>query len=252
MSSAEQGRDIKVLTFYGVIIAGGAALALFDFSLLGLGAGMEKAIKIFGIVLVTIGLLGSIFSLVFPSFARITSALFRGLVHGIRRIIARVVRWAMETPTEDRTKETFFSGTEWDQFWDGVADKWVPAKRYYPIHALWGNIEGATWIWLRECVTDEEAKTGGSVHHRRKFNVPLRPRRLLMNILVDDRARVKVNDREVAEVLGCMQPQSLDLLPYTVIGWNEITMEVINARGGPPASSKTNPTGVMYRIDVEY
>ncbi|MGB5933247.1 MAG: hypothetical protein WBH57_09305 [Anaerolineae bacterium] len=223
---------------------------MFDLTLLGLGAGMQKAIKVFGIVLVMIGLLGAILSLVFPRFARITSALFRRFVQGIRRIIAGVVRWAIETQSEGAGRLIFPSGTKYDQFWDGNADEWIAAKRYHPIHPLWGNIEGATWIWLRQCVTDEEAKTGGSVYLRRTFTVPFEPRRVIMKILVDDYAKVNVNGREVAEVLGCMQPQSLDLLPYMIVGGNEITMEVINVPGGPQATSSTNPTGVMYRIDV--
>jgi len=159
---------------------------------------------------------------------------------------------AIPALTEDQAKQTFVSSTEWDQFWDGVADKWVPAKRCYPIHASWGNIEGGTWIWLRECVTDEQAKTGGSVQLRRKFEVPLKPRRVIMKVLVDDRAKVSLNGSEIAEVEGFTQPQLLDLLRYTVIGWNEITMEVTNTPRGPQATSGTNPTGVMYRIDVEY
>lgn len=73
-----------------------------------------------------------------------------------------------------------------------------------------------------------------------------------MNILVDDYAEVTMNGREVAKVSGFMQPQSVDLLPYTGIGWNEIAIEVINAPGAPQANRYTNSTGVMYRIDVEY
>lgn len=241
--------------FLAVLVAGGTALAGIDFSFLGLGSLAQLRIKIIGVVFVGLGLLAAFSTLFLPGIIKGAAAFGRRITGWVRGLVAKVILWAMGAGAMPVKGEplVFTSGTEFDEFFDEDSGRWQQAVLCW-VHPWWTNIEGARWIWLRRNVEITEAVNGCVVRHRRVFQIPGRalPSSVDMSVAVDDYGEISLNGKKVADVRGHDRPQKFELPAYVKPGENVLTMNIENAPGGPSARFNTNPTGVIYRIDLQF
>jgi len=149
------------------------------------------------------------------------------------------------------------SGTE-TECHDGKTDTWGPASLCL-MNGRWRSIKGSQWIWVRESVTLEEAKTGSQNQFRTKFNVPVdnadSVQRADLFIRSDDACRISVNDVGLVQQFGGAEypdPFIIDIRKYIKGGENIVRFEVNNFAKPAAASPEDNPTGIIYRLHVEY
>ncbi|MEE8127169.1 MAG: hypothetical protein V3T45_01345, partial [Nitrospinaceae bacterium] len=71
---------------------------------------------------------------------------------------------------EETRTQVFVSGKE-TEFYDASTKTWKPAVICNPLNQ-WRGIKGSQWVWIREQITLEEAKTGSKNQFRLQFGVP--------------------------------------------------------------------------------
>ena len=148
-----------------------------------------------------------------------------------------------------------FSGTA-GGFSENREGPWSAPVPCNPIHGSWGSLEGAQWVWLRERPTDVDAKTGQTVWHQLTFDIPASPEQLRIGrvqLMVDDVAHLHVNGNLVGEYQGLNRVSEVDIAGHLRRGENLIQMQVDNNNPGSPDSTGTsNPTGIIYLLDVAW
>jgi len=123
-----------------------------------------------------------------------------------------------------------------------------------PVHEYWSSIEGARWVWIRARPTDAEAQAGQTVWHR--FAVELPPGQgdfsAILRLMVDDLVNVFIDEELIGRFEGHREPKEVDLTSHLVQGANLVEMQVENAPGHAESTGTSNPTGVIYRLDVSW
>ncbi|MEC7640893.1 MAG: hypothetical protein VYC17_01945 [Nitrospinota bacterium] len=138
---------------------------------------------------------------------------------------------------------------------NGATDAWVPAA-ICRMNDRWKSIKGSQWVWVRESVTLEEAKTGSQNQFRATFELP--SEKVLRGDLFlrsDDVCRLSVNDVGLVQQYGGAEypdPYIIDISKYLKAGENLINFEVNNFAKPTAETPDDNPTGLIYRLHVQY
>lgn len=152
--------------------------------------------------------------------------------------------------------QVFVSGKD-TEVYDPETESWRPAE-ICEASDDWRGIKGSMWVWIRERVTLAEAKTGTQHGFRLKFEIPpgvkALPRAELF-LRADDVCRVTVNDVGFKQEYGGAEypePFIINCDDYLREGANEIHFEVINYAKPDAAAPEDNPSGLIYRLHLEY
>ncbi|MCF8720136.1 hypothetical protein [Nitrospina gracilis] len=163
--------------------------------------------------------------------------------------------WLVGEGPKTRT-QVFVSGKD-TEVYDTETENWRPAEICQGSDD-WRGIKGSMWVWVREQVSLEEAKTGTQHGFRLKFDIPpgtkSMPRAELF-LRADDVCRVTVNDVGLKQDYGGAEypePFIINCDDFLREGTNEIHFEVINYAKPDSTAPEDNPSGLIYRLHLEY
>ncbi|MCH8157927.1 MAG: hypothetical protein IID18_09315 [Nitrospinae bacterium] len=158
-----------------------------------------------------------------------------------------------------KTKTLMFtSGTE-TEYHDRETDSWNPAS-ICQMNGNWRSIKGSQWVWVRDALTLEEAKTGTKNRFRFKFDLPAGCQgdclvRADLYLRSDDVCHITVNDVSMKqEYGGAGYPDAflIDVDNYLKGGENTIYFELISFAKPAAQAPEDNLTGIIYRLHLEY
>jgi hypothetical protein len=160
-------------------------------------------------------------------------------------------------PSEEETRtQVFVSGKE-TEYYDAGTKTWKPAVICDPLNQ-WRGIKGSQWVWIREQITLEEAKTGSKNKFRLQFGVPdgkvQSVKRAELFVRSDDTCHITVNDVSLKQEYGGANfpdPFIIDFDQYLKEGTNTVTFEVINYAKPDVTAPEENPSGLIYRLHLE-
>jgi hypothetical protein len=160
-------------------------------------------------------------------------------------------------PSEEETRtQVFVSGKE-TEYYDAETKSWKPAVICDPL-SQWRGIKGSQWVWIREQITLEEAKTGSKNKFRLQFGVPNGKAQLVKRaelfVRSDDTCHITVNDVSLKQEYGGADfpdPFIIDFDQYLKEGINTLTFEVTNYANPDVAAPEDNPSGLIYRLHLE-
>ena len=123
-----------------------------------------------------------------------------------------------------------------------------------PIHGAWDaalqSIQGAKWVWIKEKPSDKEAQEGQFVWHRLSFTIARQQiGAATLTLWVDDFVKLLINGKFVRKISMPDNLVTVDIKSYLRPGDNVMLMEIENS-ASPQASGTSNPTGIIYRLDV--
>ena len=163
---------------------------------------------------------------------------------------------AESSPGVKTRTQVFVSGEE-TEYHDTETDTWKPAVICDP-SSEWRGIKGGQWVWIREQITLEEAKTGSKNQFRLQFDVPngkaQSMNRAELFVRSDDTCHITVNDVSLKQEYGGAEypdPFIIDFDQYLKEGTNTVNFEVINYAKPDAASPDDNPSGLIYRLHLE-
>ena len=123
----------------------------------------------------------------------------------------------------------------------------------------WRGIKGGQWVWVRGTVTKEEAITGSKKKLRLNVNIPCENagsiRRAEMLLRSDNACHISVNDVRLSQEYGGAgypDPFLIDIEQYIHTGDNTIIFELVSYAKPDAKAPEDNPTGIIYRLHVEY
>jgi hypothetical protein len=160
-------------------------------------------------------------------------------------------------PSEEETRtQVFVSGKE-TEYYDAGTKTWKPAVICDPLNQ-WRGIKGSQWVWIREQITLEEAKTGSKNQFRLQFDVPdgkaQSVKRAELFVRSDDTCHITVNDVSLKQEYGGADfpdPFIIDFDQYLKEGINTVAFEVINYANPDVTAPEENPSGLIYRLHLE-
>lgn len=159
---------------------------------------------------------------------------------------------------DSKTKTIVLVSGKETEYYDAPTDVWKAAS-LCQMNSQWRALKGSQWIWTRESVTLEEAKTGAQKRFRVKFNIPLKNAGSILRadlfIRSDDSCRIAVNDVGLVQQYGGAEypdPFMLDIGKHVNVGDNDIVFEVNNFAKPTATAPEDNPAGLIYRLHVEY
>lgn len=139
------------------------------------------------------------------------------------------------------------------QFSDAREGPWKSPALCEPVYPGWPSLGSAKWVWIKERPSDAEARDGQVVWHRLDLHVE-RPTLGLFNatllLRVDDEVKLLVNGQPAGSATGFGRITEVDLTPYVRQGDNHVQMEITNHPGTPDRTGLTNPSGIIYRLEV--
>lgn len=149
------------------------------------------------------------------------------------------------------------SGSE-TEYYDSESGTWEKAS-ICQMGNDWRGIKGGQWVWVRETVTKEEAITGSQKKFRLQFNLPRESassiHRAEMLLRSDNTCHITVNDVRLLQEYGGAEypdPFLIDIDQYVHAGDNTITFELVSYAKPDAKAPEDNPTGLIYRLHVEY
>ena len=149
------------------------------------------------------------------------------------------------------------SGPE-TEYYDAASDFWKPAS-ICQMNGKWRTLKGSQWVWVRDGVTLEEAQTGSQNRMRARFQIPnessIHILRAELFVRCDDYCRVKVNDVSLLQKYSGAEypdPFIIDIGNRVIPGENVIEFEVNNFAKPIAIAPEDNPTGLIYRLHLEY
>jgi hypothetical protein len=156
-----------------------------------------------------------------------------------------------------KTKTQVFTSGKATQYYDVETDSWIKAS-LCELNGGWRGIQGSRWVWIRDQITLEEAKTGSQHQFRMQFDVPKNGaqsvKRAELYVRSDDTCHITVNDVSLKQEYGGAEypnPFIIDFDQYLKEGTNTITFEVINYAKPDIESPEENPSGLIYRLHLE-
>jgi hypothetical protein len=159
--------------------------------------------------------------------------------------------------SEEKTRTQVFASGKETEYYDGATKSWKSAVICDPL-SQWRGIKGSQWVWIREEVTLEEAKTGSKNQFRLQFDVPKGKaqsvKRAELFVRSDDTCHITVNDVSLKQEYGGAEypdPFIIDFDQYLKEGINTVTFEVINYAKPDAAAPEENPSGLIYRLHLE-
>ena len=156
-----------------------------------------------------------------------------------------------------KTKTHVFTSGKATQYYDVEKDDWLKAS-LCELNSQWRGIQGSRWVWVRDTITLEEAKTGSQHKFRMQFDVPKNGsqsvKRAELYVRSDDTCHITVNDVSLKQEYGGSDypnPFIIDFDQYLKEGTNTVTFEVINYAKPDIESPEENPSGLIYRLHLE-
>jgi len=123
----------------------------------------------------------------------------------------------------------------------------------------WRGIKGSQWVWIRDTVLLEEAKTGSQHKFRVQFDLPIDSAKSIhrAEILLrsDDTCHITVNSVSLKQEYGGAEypdPFLIDIDQFIHEGENTITFELISYARPDAKEPSDSPTGLIYRLHLEY
>jgi hypothetical protein len=161
-------------------------------------------------------------------------------------------------PTSSKSKTLVLaSGTE-TEYYDTELEAWKKAS-ICQMGSGWHGIKGSQWVWVRETVSVEEAKTGSQHKFRIKFDLPINNANAIhrAEILLrsDDNCHITVNSASLRQEYGGAEypdPFLVDIEQFIHDGENTISFELISYAQPDAKDPGENPTGLIYRLHIEY
>ena len=160
-------------------------------------------------------------------------------------------------PSEGETRTQVFASGKETEYYDSGTKTWMPAVICDP-SSQWNGIKGGQWVWIREEITLEEAKTGSKNQFRLQFDVPdgkvESVKRAELFVRSDDTCHITVNDVSLKQEYGGAEypdPFIIDFDQYLKEGTNTVTFEVINYAQPDATAPEDNPSGLIYRLHLE-
>jgi hypothetical protein len=157
-----------------------------------------------------------------------------------------------------KTKTLVLASGRETEFYDIETESWRPAS-IAQMDPSWQGIKGSHWIWIRESVTLEEAKTGSQNKFRVQCSIPPGKQEALIRaelfLRSDDACHVTVNDVGLKQEYGGSDypdPFIIDIDKYIKEGENTISFELICFAKPDAESPEDNRTGLIYRLHIEY
>jgi len=175
----------------------------------------------------------------------------KGLYVGVLSRLAGPVRDQLAIVLLARCEQgtMIFSG-EVGEFSEHPYRRWSRsvACEHYPD---WPRMPPAKWLWIRDKPTNEEARAGQEVRHRREFWLlrdPETVRLAKLRLRVDDVADVFVNREYLGRFRG-WELHEVDIANCLRRGKNRLFMGILNdAIMGSTGDS--NPSGVVYDVKI--
>ena len=156
-----------------------------------------------------------------------------------------------------KTKTQVFTSGKATQYYDTETDSWLKAS-LCELNSGWRGIQGSRWVWIRDQITLEEAKTGSHHQFRMQFDVPKNGaqsvKRAELYVRSDDTCHITVNDVSLKQEYGGSEypnPFIIDFDQFLVEGTNTVKFEVINYAKPDIESPEENPSGLIYRLHLE-
>ena len=164
---------------------------------------------------------------------------------------------ASEKPAGPKTKtQVFVSGPE-TEYYDRESESWASAP-LCEVSDNWQGVKGSQWVWVRDKITLEEAKTGSQHKFRLNFDIPpgkaQTVNRAELFVRSDDTCHITVNDVSLKQEYGGAeypQPFIINFDQYLQDGMNTVTFEVINYAMPNASNPEDNPSGLIYRLHLE-
>ena len=177
------------------------------------------------------------------------------------------IMWQESKPFNLSTKDLFgtktkaflfTSGTD-SEYYDKATDRWQKAS-ICKMDGNWRSIKGSQWVWVRESVTLEEAKTGTKNQFLLKINLPMDCRgecivRADLFLRSDDECHIKINDVGLTQGYGGAsypEPFIVDIGKHLKSGENKIFFELMSFAKPDSQEPESNLTGLIYRLHLEY
>ncbi len=171
---------------------------------------------------------------------------------------SKPVKMEKADPSATQTKTLVLASGSETEFFDSETETWEKAS-VCQMGNGWRGIKGGQWVWIRETISIEEAITGGKQKFRVLFNLPrggansiLRAEMLLRS---DDACKITVNDVQLIQEYGGASypdPFLIAIDQYVHVGDNTVTFELSNYAKPAAKDPEDNPTGLIYRLHVEY
>jgi hypothetical protein len=156
-----------------------------------------------------------------------------------------------------KTKTEVFTSGKATQYYDVERDSWEKAS-LCELNSGWRGIQGSRWVWIRDQITLEEAKTGSQHQFRMQFEIPKNGaqsvKRAELYVRSDDTCHITVNDVSLKQEYGGSEypnPFIIDFDQYLKEGTNTVTFEVINYAKPDIEAPEENPSGLIYRLHLE-
>ncbi|MDH5762925.1 MAG: DUF5919 domain-containing protein [Nitrospinota bacterium] len=173
--------------------------------------------------------------------------------------------WEESVPLESETKKLSGPKTKTQVFTSGKATQYYNPKTgqwekasLCELNGRWRGIQGSRWVWVRDQISLEEAKTGSQHKFRMQFDVPnkgaQRVKRAELYVRSDDTCHITVNDVSLKQEYGGADypdPFIINFDKFLVDGTNTVTFEVINYAKPDIESPEENPSGLIYRLHLE-
>ncbi|MZG29763.1 MAG: hypothetical protein F3741_02985 [Nitrospinae bacterium] len=149
------------------------------------------------------------------------------------------------------------SGSE-TEYYETSTETWNKAS-ICQMGSGWRAIKGSQWVWIRETVTLEEAKTGSQHKFRINFDLPINNlsaiRQADILLRSDDTCHISVNNVSLKQEYGGAEypdPFLIDIDQFVQPGENTITFELISYAQPEAKDPGDNPSGLIYRLHIEY
>jgi len=160
-------------------------------------------------------------------------------------------------PAGRKTRTHVFVSGKDTEVYEIDTESWTPAV-IYADSDHWRGIKGALWVWSRESISLEEAKTGGQNRFRLQFDIPPGKagftQRAELYLRADDTCRITVNDVGLKQEYGGADypdPFLINIEEYLRDGSNTIFFEVINYARPDATAPEDNLSGLIYRLHLE-
>ncbi len=157
-----------------------------------------------------------------------------------------------------KAKTLVLTSGEETEYYDTGAETWKQAT-ICQMGPGWRSVKGSQWVWIRESLTLEEAKTGTHNKFRTQFNLPIQSGESIIRgelfVRSDDTCHVTVNDVGLKQEFGGANypdPFIIDIDKFLKPGENTITFELICFSKPDAESPEDNLTGLIYRLHLEY
>ena len=176
------------------------------------------------------------------------------------------VMWEHSTPVNmdeadpivAQTKTLILTSGSETEYFEIDSEVWSKAS-ICQMGSKWRAIKGSQWIWVREIISLEEAKTGSQHKFRLKFDLPVNNSNAIRQagILLrsDDSCHISVNNICLKQEYGGAEypdPFLIDIGQFVQAGENTITFELISYSQPDAKDPLDNPSGLIYRLHIEY